>query len=258
MLEHKKSALISALFQHHSKAQLERNFRKISFTKETVMPVFAPGVPTIALSNHMSWWDLMLALYLTRYVFKKPCYGVMAEEELRRYGIFRYVGLYGVDRGSVYDAKLFLDYTEKLLEGTENMVWIFPQGDIVSPEVLPMQFKSGFAHVAARVKRVQLLKMAACYDFWNESKPEITIDIMPLETAEVQAKASAIDAMTERVAGEMSARLRAVRRIVHEKRHDDLTPIYVHDEGTHPVYDAYRRIKSVLTGQKFRKAHGTQ
>lgn len=258
MLEHKKNRLISAWFQRHAKVLLQKNFRKISFTKQTVLPAFEPGVPVIALSNHSSWWDAMLVLYLTRYVFKKPCYGVMAEEELRRYGIFRLVGLYGIERGSPRDAKLFLDYSEKLLQGTGNMVWLFPQGDIVSPDAHEMVFKSGFAHIVSRLKRAHILKMSACYDFWNESKPEITMDILPLETVEGVQKASVIDAMTRRVAREMSERLATVRTIVRERKFDELNPLYVHDAGTHPVYDAYRAAKAALTGQKFRKAHGTQ
>jgi len=256
VLEQKRNPVVCAWFGSHARSKLRGQFGKISLTKNSQLPKFEPGVPILALCNHASWWDAMLAMYLSRYVLKKKYYGVMAEEELRRYGIFRLVGVYSVARGSAREAKTFLEYTERLLKNQSAILWLYPQGDIISAEQTDLVFKSGFVHVASRLGRVHLLKMTASYDFWNESKPELVIDLLPLETVSGLHGASALAELRARVASEMSLSLERLRRIVRNRRSDELTPLLTAEAGTHPVYDAYRRVKAALTGSSFRKTHG--
>ena len=255
MITHCKNNLVSTLLAHHARAMLQKNFRKISFTVSGAEPCFEPNVPVLAIANHAGWWDPMLAMHLSNHVFRKETYGVMAEEELRRYGIFRMVGVYSVDRSSPMETRRFLEYTRKLMAGTGRLLWIYPQGDIVSAEVLPLQFKGGFAHIARLLGRVHILKIVSSYDFWLESKPEIVIDILPLETLEA-GSAGPAEQLTERIAAEMSEHMAAVRAIVRTRDASALRTVFVADRGTHPVYDMYRRFKAAFRNEDFAKRHG--
>ena len=258
MIPHRKNRFINALFEHHARSQLGKNFRKVSFTQTSAVPEFEPNVPVIAIANHSSWWDPMLALFLTRYILKKEGYGIMAEEQLRRYGILRRIGVYSVNRESNQEGRAFLEYTRELLAGTGRLLWIYPQGELISSEQIPLDFKKGFVQILKLFPRVHLFKMVASYDFWIESKPEVVVDFLPLETLSPAKGAEYSDRLVERVAAEMTGRLVEVRRIVRTRDDKALRPVIVQATGTHPVYDAYRQARAALSGRKFHAHHGAE
>ena len=197
MITHTRSEFVTRWFSNHAKCSLQKNFSKCSLTKESQIPTFEENIPVIAVSNHSSWWDALLGLYVGQYVFKKEMYGVFKEEQLRRYGIFRFVGAYSVDQESLGDVKEFLRYTHELLKDTSRLLWIYPQGTLSSNNILPFDFKKGFANIAARFKKVHIFKMVVSYDFWIEPKPEIVIDFLPLETLEPEKGSAFQDALTD-------------------------------------------------------------
>lgn len=256
MIKHLKNPLVTTWFSHHAKNMIRNRFCRVSLTAQSALPAFEEGVPVLAISNHASWWDALLAMYLSHFVFKKECYGVMAEEQLRRYGIFRLVGAYSVDRTSTREGRQFLEYTQELLVGTGRLLWIYPQGELYSNELLPMEFKSGFGHIASRLGRMHILKMIASYDFWIEPLPEIVIDILPLETLEAEKRPGFADELSGRLEREMTVRAQEVRRIVRTRDRSALRPLMAQAGGTHPVYDVYRRIKSGFKHERFVKSHG--
>jgi len=255
MITHKKNKLITDWFAWYARKALRKNFRRGSLTASSRVPVFEPGVPVIALLNHPSWWDALFAVYLSRYVLRKDFFGVFAEEELERYGIFRSIGCYSVRRGSSKDTWKFLRYTKEILRRDPHLLWIFPQGDIYSSDRLPLEFKPGFAHVAAQFPEVQILKIVVSYDFWLDQKPEIVADFMPLETLRPRKGRDFIKGLTRRVEGQMSERAAEVRRIVKEKDLPALKPLWTAQHGTNPVYDVYRKLKFMLKGREFTKDH---
>lgn len=256
MITHRKNKWVSAWFCRHSGRLLKKNFRKCSLTRESVLPLFEANVPCVVVSNHSSWWDALLAFFLSYYVFKREMYGVMVEEQLRRYDIFRYAGVYSVDRDSNREARTFLRYTREVLDGRDRLLWIYPQGDLISNEQTPLVFKKGFAQIVTHLSKVHLLKIIASYDFWIESKPEVVVDVAPLETVVPQKGSPFVNGLTERVQAEMTSRLAEVRRIVRTRDVSGLKPLFVRDEGTHPVYEFYRRFRSAFLGQSYSRRHG--
>ncbi len=255
MITHSRNPLITHWFSAYAKGKLKQNFSNISLTKTSCLPKFEDNVPVIVISNHSSWWDAMLAMYLGWYVFKREYYGVFAAEQLKRYGIFRKVGCFGIDRESSQDTRNFLRYTQTLLNEQSRLLWIYPQGDLISAEALPLKFKKGYVNMLSRLKRVHLLKMAVSYDFWLESKPEIVIDIMPLEYIEPQPSALVANELNERIQLELTERLIVVRDIVIARDKSQLNPILTAQHGTNLAYDGYRYIKSKLAGEEFHMSH---
>jgi 1-acyl-sn-glycerol-3-phosphate acyltransferase len=234
-----------------------KNFRRLSLTAGSEWPLFEPDVPAVVIANHSSWWDPLLGFYLSAFWFKRETYGVMAEEQLRRYGIFRYLGVYSVDReGPMGEGRDFLLYSQKLLEGRPRLLWIYPQGELTSAERLPLEFKDGFARVLARLPKAHLLKLVASYDFWIERSPEIVLDIAPLETLEPKRGRAFVDETLRRAEAGMTGRLAEVRRIVRERDASGLRPLFRREQGTHPVYDLWRNLRARARGRSFAKHHG--
>lgn len=254
MITHKKNQLIAYLFSKLAEHQMRKHFRRVSWTRRSVMPELNPELPTIAILNHSAWWDAMLCLYLGNIIFKQDCYGVFAEEQLKRYGIFRYAGCYSVNRSSAADFKAFLKYSHSLLESKSRLVWIFPQGELVSNDARPFDFKKGFAVMASKLKRVQVLKMAVSYDFWIDSRPEAVVDILPVDTfdgSEINP-----DVYAGECGYQIGDAVSYIRNLVVHRRYEELVPLFETNHGTNPVYDLWRRSASMIRGEKFVSTHG--
>ena len=258
MIKQRRNRWFAAWFCHHARQKLKANFRKCSLTPDSQLPVFEDQVPVVVICNHSSWWDPLLALFLSQYIFNRPLYGVMAEEQLRRYGIFRYVGIYSVDRESNQEGRAFLRYTRDLITGKNCLLWIYPQGELLSNGHPSLEFKKGFVQIMTHLPKVHLLKIVVSYDFWIESKPEIVIDLLPLETLMPRKGSEFVTRLTERVQSEMTERLSEVKRIVRTQDGTPLKPLFLNDGGTHAVYDFYRRLKAFTLRQSFSKRHGTE
>lgn len=197
----------------------------------------------------------MVAAYLSRYVFCKPSYGVFDEEQLKRYGIFRLAGGYSIDRTSKDDHKNFLKYTRDLLEGRSRLLWVYPQGDLLSTDHVPLVFKPGFASITSLFDRVHLLKILVRYDFWIDQQPEIVISILPVETVLPAGGSVYRESLTDRVSAEMTAALGRLGDIVKYRKTDQLKTLLNSERGTNGLYDAYRQAKAVCLGRPFRKSH---
>ena len=120
----------------------------------------------------------------------------------------------------------------------------------------PVEFKSGFARILTGLDRVNLLRVYSTYDFWIESKPEIVIDIPPMETFDRPRGAAFVDDIVARAQSEMTGRLQELKRIVRERDAAALKPLFVRDAGTNPVYDLWRQARSAASGEAFSKRHG--
>jgi 1-acyl-sn-glycerol-3-phosphate acyltransferase len=264
MILPKKSKLVTVWFAGLSHRKLKKSFHRLSLTTRSETPRFEAGVPAIVVANHPSWWDALLVGELSFRMFRREYFGMFDAEQLRAYGIFRLLGGYALENAagsahpSTSEMKQFLRFTRELLQGRERLWWIFGQGDLISPEE-PVRLHRGFAAVAKQLDRVQVLKLNISYDFWLESKPEIVVDILPLETL----TGSAADAVGQESAEELALRIEReleagrqyVRDIVRRRDASKLMSVWESPAGANPFYDLYRAAKAALSGRKFTKSH---
>lgn len=262
MILPKKSKLITAWFARMSHGKLKKSFHRMSLTARSEVPRFKPGVPAIVVATHPSWWDALLVGELSEKIFKREYFGMFDEEQLRRYGIFRLLGGYstetppGADRPGASEMKQFLRYSAQLLDGRDRLLWVFAQGDLVSAEE-PVRLRRGFATVAHQLERAHILKLNITYDYWMESKPEIVVDILPLETLARSGSSprETAEAFALRVEAELEAGRLYTREIVRRRDLSRLKVLWESPAGANPFYDLYRAAKAAITGQKFKKSH---
>src|SRR5690348_772350 len=74
---------------------------------------------TLILANHSCWWDLFLAHFLNESI-PVDGYGMMEHFNLRRFGFFRRIGAYSVDRADPASIRASLAYTAELLRGPRS------------------------------------------------------------------------------------------------------------------------------------------
>lgn len=233
---------------------LRRSFHAVHLLGEPPAFVDDGETPLLVCLNHSSWWDVLLAFYLDKECFRWEQYGVMDERQLLRYRFFTHLGMIGVDRTCLRGAREFLDYTEKLLCGQRRALWLTPQGAMLSNHERPITFQPGLAHLAQRLRRFHLARVALHYEFWDDKQPEAFVSISPVESVAIGADFSRRDFLhtqERRLEVELDTLLAAARR----RDPSAFVPLLRGQSGISPTYDLLRSAAAHLRGRNFTSEH---
>jgi len=129
---------------------------------------------TLFLANHSCWWDLFL-VHLLNETIPVDGYGMMEHFNMLRFGFFRRIGAFSVDRTDPASVRASLDYAAGLLRGPRAGVWIFPQGKIEANDARPLTFQPGIRALVRRAGRVRVVPVAFRYEFWQDERPEALV-----------------------------------------------------------------------------------
>jgi 1-acyl-sn-glycerol-3-phosphate acyltransferase len=134
-------------------------------------------LPILLISNHISWWDGFWALYINQKVLHRKFHFMMLAEQLRKYWFFNYTGGFSIDKStkSIVES---LNYASELLANKENMVLIFPQGEIQSLHNQDLHFEKGVEHILKNKKStVQIVFLVNLIDYFSNPKAGIYFHI---------------------------------------------------------------------------------
>ena len=132
------------------------------------------GVGTLFLPNHSCWWDLFL-VHLLNETIPVDGYGMMEHFNMLRFGFFRRIGAFSVDRTDPISVRASLEYAAGLLNQPRAGVWIFAQGKIETNDARPITFQPGIRALVRRTGRVRVVPVAFRYEFWQEERPEALV-----------------------------------------------------------------------------------
>lgn len=193
---------------------------------------------TLFLVNHSCWWDLFLVHFLNETI-PVDGYGMMEHANLKRFGFFRRIGAFSVDRTSPGGVRASIDYAAGLLGQERAGVWIFPQGSILGNDARPLGFRPGFRALIARAGRARVVAVAFRYEFWQDERPEAFVRFgEPAWVSKEDAKAAVA---TWEAA--LTAELDALRDDVVTQRADRFESLMV---GRRSISDAYARARAKL------------
>ena len=129
---------------------------------------------TLFLANHSCWWDLFLVHFLNEAI-PVDGYGMMEHFNMVRFGFFRRIGAFSVDRTDPTSVRASLEYAAGLLRAPRSGVWVFPQGKIDSNDARPLTFQPGIRALVRRAGRVRVVPVAFRYDYWQDERPEVLV-----------------------------------------------------------------------------------
>ena len=139
----------------------------------------APAV--VGCVNHTNWWDGFVLYVLSHRWLKHDIYLAMEERNLRRYGFFTWIGVFGVDLAERAANVAALRYALKRLRAgaprRPALIWMFVQGELVSPR-RPVQARPGAAFLA-RHGGATLQPVALRYAWLSESRPSVFVRLGP-------------------------------------------------------------------------------
>lgn len=171
----KKHPLTEYLLGRYFLRKVRRSFSRVLLKHEENISFADLETPLILYANHPGWWDGVLPFLLTSVHLGLDGYAMMEEAQMQRYGFFRRIGCFSVDRESPRDSLLSLRYAASLLRARNRLLWIFPQGEIVHVEQRPLHLYRGLAWLMKELERVTVVPVALRYELGRQERPEAWI-----------------------------------------------------------------------------------
>lgn len=217
-------------------------------------PCGAEAGPLVVFGNHSSWWDPLIGLILARRFFPgRALFAPMDARALARYKFLARVGFFGVELESPRGGADFLRASAELLARPGAMLWLTPQGRFADARERPARFKPGISHLAARAGGITFLPVAAEYLFWQERTPEVCVRFgEPVKSGSDRRDAAEWTRALERA---LEGTQEALAREAALRDPALFSTILAGRAGIGGVYDAWRKMRARLRGEKFHAEH---
>lgn len=248
------SAGVMRVFGAYIRRHVRRHFHAVRILKGALPPADIAR-PLVIYLNHASWWDPLVCLLLSReFLPQRTSFGPIDSAMLERYGFFKHLGFFPVDRRSTRGALQFLRASRTILASPRNAVWITPQGRFMDVRERPLRLQEGLGALAGRETHAAFIPLAIEYAFWTEPRPEILVSfgkpIVPgVEPGRTAAEWTRTFAATlETAQAELAAS--SCRRDPGEWQ-----TLNRGSTGVDGIYDAWRWLRARVRGEKFTPEH---
>ncbi|MFM7184581.1 MAG: lysophospholipid acyltransferase family protein [Planctomycetota bacterium] len=246
-------------FMWYVRKYLARNFHAVRLLRPEASGGDVPsiaGEPVIFYSNHPGWWDPLVFLLVGQELFpERMIYGPIDAGALGKYRFMERIGFIGIDPSSRAGAARFLRTVRAAGRRSDVIYWITAQGEFTDPRVRPVGLRPGVGHAAAAAAGGgSIVPVAVEYPFWNERCPEAAIafgDALRLGGAEQSA-----DDWTARLGRGLEAAQDRLAAAVLSRDPARFTTLLAGSVGVDPIYDAVRRMRALLRGERFDASHG--
>jgi 1-acyl-sn-glycerol-3-phosphate acyltransferase len=166
--DHKKWA--EFIFDIYLKRLLKKSFYDFRIIND--LPQIDKSKSLIVTPNHFSWWDGFFVYWFNKKILNKKLFVMMLEEQLKRYWFFQKLGCYSIDLNDSKKMITSLKYTMELIPNSDNMVTIYPQGEIQYYEQRPINLRDGIDFLAKKSSvDFQILPIAFKIHYTNEKLP---------------------------------------------------------------------------------------
>jgi hypothetical protein len=194
---------------------------------------------------------------------KRIHFGPIEDGQMKRYGFFKWIGIFGVEKGTASGARRFLRIAQGLLARPESVLWLTPQGRFADVRERPVRFAPGLSHLAARMPDACFVPLALEYGFGQERVPEIFARFGTPVSGSDLAVAVGGAGNGVRDAESMNAGLEASMGALQDALKADVIGggamvwevLSKGGGGTTFVYDLWRRLKGALQGRRVRVDH---
>lgn len=214
------------------------------------------GRPLAVYCNHPGWWDPLIGLRLhQRYLGEREGYAPIEADALERYGFFKHLGFFGVEPGSC-GARSFLRFASEILSDPQACLWLTPEGALRDVRERPLRFEPGLGHVAVKAPQAHFVPVAIEYAFAYERRAEALVKIgKPLPGEALAGQSSA--AATALLENALSTNMDELAQAVISRDWTLFDHTWGGAQGTDPFWDAWKRLKSLVTGERYHREHAS-
>jgi 1-acyl-sn-glycerol-3-phosphate acyltransferase len=245
---------------------LRGQFRAVRLSVRSWLPTEDAPRPLVVYLNHPSWWDPLIAFWFARrFLPGRRHFGPIDDAQIARYGLFKWIGLFGVEKGTGSGARRFLRVAQGLLSAPESVLWLTPQGRFADARERPVRFAPGLSHLATRLPDVHFVPLALEYGFGQERLPEIHARFGVPVSGSVLASRACADPEEAALApapaanAALEARLEALQDALRAEvlggAGEQWEVLMEGAGGATFAYDFWRRAKGVLQGRRVQVNH---
>lgn len=240
-------------FRRYCTRYVRKHFHAVRLSRSS--HAFPPaGEPVLVVLNHPSWWDPLIGIILSDRFAARDQFAAIDAVAVNRYAFFKRLGFISVDTKRLRGAAEFLRTGQTILSEPRRVFWVTAQGRFTDVRERPLNLRSGVGHLAARLERGFVVPLALEYSFWNERSPEALARFgEPISIAEHRGLSGKEwthlieDALTETLDGLNSEAM--------SRDPAKFETILAGRTGVGGAYDAWRRMKAWMLGQRFDPSH---
>jgi 1-acyl-sn-glycerol-3-phosphate acyltransferase len=164
---------VATWFTAYSRRCIGKHFHSLGISRSSLVPT-ATRMPIVLYANHAGWWDPLVGIILKAEFFPRhTLFAPIEAAALRRYKILSKIGFFGVERRSRRGVIEYFETAETILQNSDHLLAITPQGRFADVRERPVQFQKGLGLLASRIKRALFIPVAVEYAFWDQRLPEI-------------------------------------------------------------------------------------
>jgi 1-acyl-sn-glycerol-3-phosphate acyltransferase len=242
-----------AWFARYASWYLKRNFHALHLLRRADLGKLN-GMPLLICLNHPSWWDPLVALYLSQRFFPERYHvAPIAVEGLAKYKFFERLGFFGIEPRTPRGAARFLVVGEAVMGRADGAFWITAQGEFTDVR-RPVVLARGIGRLAHRCSRFAMLPVALEYMFWNERYPEAFACLGEIVFGSGSERSS--EDWTELFTQSLQTTANALSERVQQRRSAAFEPLIQGNAGVGGVYDLWRAAKARLQGKRWQPEHG--
>lgn len=141
----------------------------------------------LVMSNHFSFWDGILAFYLSNEVFRKKgisghLYIMVLEKQMHKNWWLKYAGAFSIAPGKTSVSES-LDFAKDVLRTPGNILLMYPQGRLESMHVRDIEIREGVGEIYADIEgNCQLIWCSTVIDYFESLKPSLYFNLLDLGT----------------------------------------------------------------------------
>ncbi len=171
MIKASHHPLMVWFLKHYARQMIYRHFRKVYIEGDVDKPLSS----ILIVSNHFSWWDGFFIHYLNYKLWQKKFHAMMLEEQLKSRKFLSNIGCFSIqyDRSSTLES---MRYAQNLLQSPDNMLLMYPQGEIQSQMEYPLHFKPGAEHLINTTQTTTKM-VVVLTDYFSHPKPSVSFYI---------------------------------------------------------------------------------
>ncbi len=245
------------LFQAYLSFYFKRNFHTLLVLQLADLSALEQW-PLLVCMNHPSWWDPILALYVSGHFFpKRAHYGPIEQGGVSKYKFFERLGFFPIDKKSRSGAVRFLDIGESVLSSPKFALWVNPQGYFTDVRQRPVTIEPGVGHLAHRIGKFAMLPVTFEYTFWKERYPEAFVCLgtpMLVENGRERKPSE----WNQLFSGALESTQDCLAERVQRQDASLFQPLLTGASGVGGMYDLWRAFKSRLQGKPWQPEHGSR
>jgi 1-acyl-sn-glycerol-3-phosphate acyltransferase len=178
MILDKRSVWVQFIFKHYVYLRMRREFKLLQYNRVDIKP----GHSVLLLCNHFSWWDGFWAGWLTTKAIHRNFHIMMQHDHLEQREWLRYMGGFSIKK-KAKDVVESLNYAAELLNNPDNMVTVFPQGELVSNHATDIHIERGIGQIVKRIKGdCQIIYYSAFVEYFESFKPSVYFHLLDCGT----------------------------------------------------------------------------